>query len=217
MANAKDSAGSSEITRPIQDFPRDEDGMFIQPSELTPKLALVVEHNRQRAFKKGDYADEFCGDGSTLDENGDYDCGHCNQADGDTCLLVYDDDAEPDENGVYPSLIIDLLYGSCGLWEKPNAGDPELRCNRIAKSVANYGVRKGGSPGHVFGCHECWKKKPSLWKIVDGRVFWCGDWFTTVQHNSCCTTNGAPTEGEYEEKKPDESARAQRMYGSKSK
>jgi hypothetical protein len=182
--------------RPVVDYHRDKNGMFIQPAALTPKLAIQVDHNRMRASKKGQYADEFCGDTHTLDDEGDYPCGRCNQRQGNICLLVYDDDKEEDSSGNYPFLAINLLYGSCGLWERIDAGDPELRGPRIPASVANYGVRKGGSPGHVFGCHECWKKKPTLWKVVDGRVYWCGDWATTVQRNSCCTTNGAPTVGD---------------------
>lgn len=212
------SAKSKDLQRPVQDFPRDEDGMFIQPDELTEELAIKVEHNRLRAYKKADYADEFCGDTHTFDVKGNYNCGSCNQAQNGECLLVYDDEAEPDKNGTYRALAIDLEFGSCGLYEILNVGDPELNANRIAKSVANYGVRAGGSPGHVFGCHECWKRKPTKWKVVDGRLFWCGDWGTTVQANSCCTTNGAPTQdGNDDDDDKDESARADRIYGNKSK
>lgn len=179
--------------RPVQSFPRDKDGMFIQPDKLTPKIAIVVEHNRMRASKKGQYADEFCGDTHTLDADGNYNCGKCNQAQDGKCLLVYDDSKQEGPDGRYPALIIDLEYGSCGLWEVIDAGDPEQRGAQIPSSVANYGVRKGGSPGHVFGCHECWKRRATKWQIASRRLFWCGDWGTTVQRNSCCTTNGAPT------------------------
>jgi hypothetical protein len=181
--------------RLIQSFPKDKDGMFIQPDVLTPKLAIEVEHNRQRMAKKWDYADQFCGDTHTFDINGDYNCGTCNQAAGNKCLLVYDDDKES-KDGEYPPLVIDRDYGSCGKYEIIDAGDPELRANRLPKSVANYGVRKGGSPGHVFGCHECWKKKKSKWAVANARPDWCGEGGTTVQRNSCCTLNGAPTKGD---------------------
>jgi hypothetical protein len=176
--------------RLIQTFPKDKDGMFIQPDTLTPKLAIEVEHNRQRMAKKWDYADEFCGDTHTLDVNGDYNCGTCNQADGNKCLLVYDDSDGSDKQN---PLVIDLRYGSCGKYEIIDSGDPELRGNRLPASVANYGVRKGGSPGHVFGCHSCWKKKPTKWTVANKRISWCGEGGTTVQRNSCCTLNGAPT------------------------
>jgi hypothetical protein len=179
--------------RPIVSYPKDKDGMFIQPDVLTPKIAIEIEHNRQRMTKKWEYADEFCGDTKTLDIQGDYRCGTCNQADATTCLLVYDDDDE-DEDDEYPPLVIDLKYGSCGKYEIIDSGDPEIRGNRLPASVANYGVRKGGSAGHVFGCHECWKKKPTKWVVSNSRLYWCGEGATTVQRNSCCTLNGAPTE-----------------------
>jgi hypothetical protein len=180
-----------QVVRLIQTFPKDKDGMFIQPDVLTPKLAIEIEHNRQRMTKKWDYADEFCGDTKTLDVKGDYNCGTCNQAAGKVCLAVYDDDGEE-----YAPLKINLAYGSCGKYEIIDAGDPELRCNRLPSSVANYGVRKGGSPGHVFGCHECWKAKPTKWGIANDRIFWCGEGASTVQQNSCCTLNGAQTVGD---------------------
>jgi hypothetical protein len=183
---------TDDVVRPIQTFPKDKDGMFIQPEVLTTKLALQVEHNRQRMTKKWDYADEFCGDTKTLDVNGDYNCGTCNQADGKTCLAVYDDDGDEE----YKPLAINLKFGSCGKYEIIDAGDPELRCNRLPASVANYGVRKGGSAGHVFGCHECWKAKPTKWGISNDRIYWCGEGATTVQKNSCCTLNGAPVVGD---------------------
>ncbi len=176
--------------RKIQSFPKDKDGMFIQPDVLTPKLAIEIEHNRQRMAKKWDYADEFCGDTKTLDVKGDYACGTCNQADGKTCLLVYKDDDDGDE---YPPLTIDREYGSCGKYEIIDSGDPELRGNRLPSTVANYGIRKGGSAGHVFGCHECWKAKPTKWQVANKRIYWCGEGATTVQKNSCCTLNGAAT------------------------
>lgn len=170
--------------RPIQTFPKDEKGLFIQPDTLTPKLALQIEHNRQRMAKKWDYADEFCGDTHTLDIKGNYNCGTCNQADGTTCLLV-EDDGKP--------LKIDLKYGSCGKYEILDAGDPELRGNRLPAEVANYGIRKGGSANRVFGCHECPYALKTKWPIANDRIYWCALGATTVQKNSCCTLNGAPT------------------------
>jgi hypothetical protein len=178
--------------RPITSFPEDKDGMFIQPDELTPELAIQIEHNRQRMAKKWDYADTLCGDTKTFDPNGDYNCGTCNQKEGKICELVFDDSKDGSDK-TQPPVIVDTEYGSCGKYEILDASDPELKGNRLPASVANYGIRKGGSPGHVFGCHECWKKKATKWEVANKRVFWCGEGGTTVQRNSCCTLNGAPT------------------------
>ena|ERR1700761_242451 len=180
--------------RPIQDLPRDKNGLFIQPDTLTDEIAVWVEHNRMRASKKAFYADTYCGDPKTLDQKADYNCGGCNQRDGDICLLVSDDSKEKNAQGDYPPLKVNLRKGSCGLWEVVDPDDPEQLSNRIPASVANYGVRKGGGPEDAFGCHECWKAIKNKWPTLLGRDAWCGDWGTTIQRGkACCTTNGAPT------------------------
>ncbi len=158
--------------RPILDLPQDKNGMFIQPDILTPKIAVWVEHNRMRASKKYFYADTYCGDPKTVDPKKKYNCGGCNQADGDVCLLVEDDDKKRLPNGRYPPLQINRAKGSCGPYEIIDPDDPELRGNRLPKSIANYGVRKGGGPDEVFSCAECWKGIKSKWAILLGRGKW---------------------------------------------
>jgi len=195
--------GHVVLVREIITLPRDKDGMFIQPDELTPKIAVMVEHNRLRASKKYNYADEYCGDATTVDPNANYNCGEgdgrpigCNQANGKHCLLVSDDDKEPDENGDYPPLEINAELGSCDVYENVRAGDAELLCNRLPKSIAGYVVRKGPVPagqGQVFSCNQCWKAKKTKWAIELDRGFWCGATATTVQKKACCALNGAPT------------------------
>lgn len=185
---------STEVAIPVRailSLPKDEAGLFIQPDELTAEFAVVLEHNRERMANKWDYADEWTGNARTVDPNGDYNCGGCNQADNDVCLAVYDDsDADAEDE---PPLVVDLDYGSCGKYEIICAGDPELRANRLPASVANYGIRKDGSPGHVFGCQECPFAKETKWPDSRNRLFWCGKGASTVQDGACCTINGAPT------------------------
>lgn len=187
----------SEVTLPVRailSFPRDSDGLFIQPDELTPELAVVIEHNRERMASKYLYADEWTGNTRTVDSNGDYNCGGCNQIDGTRCLALFDDSTEDADEE--PPLSVDVEYGSCDRFEIICVGDPELRANRLPASLANYGVRKGGSPGHVFGCKECPFAKRSKWFDSRNRPLWCGKGASTVQEKACCTINGAPTVGD---------------------
>lgn len=180
--------------RPIQEFPRDERGLFIEPDVLTKEVIVQIEHNRQRAANKAYYADKHCGNAKTYDRKRKYNCGGCNQADGKHCLFVEDDSKSKLANGRYPPLVIDLRKGSCGPWEVIDPNDPEQRGNRMPASLAGYGVRKGGGPEEVFGCWQCWKRKKSKHPVLLDRVDWCGEWGTTVESGACCIVNGAPTE-----------------------
>lgn len=126
---------------------RGKDGLFVQPQTVGPEYELQEAHRRQGFAEGYKYADETTGNPRTFDPRGDYDCGHCNKADGERCLFVR-------------PAPIDRVAGSCGYWEDLCAGDPELSNNEKPKPVAVYGVRKGGKPGKVFGCHECpWSSK----------------------------------------------------------
>src|SRR5437868_276210 len=118
-----------EIRIPVREIitiPRDDAGMFVQPEKLTPKIAVMIEHNRDRMAHKWEYADEWTGNAKTVDPKGDYNCGGCNQASGNSCLAVYDESKEGPENEQTP-LRIDREYGSCGKYELVCAGDTELR------------------------------------------------------------------------------------------
>lgn len=187
----------TDVVRKIIEFPRDEDGLFIQPDELTPELAVVIEHNRQRMASKWDYADEHgCGNGRTLDLTGKYNCGGCNQENDGRCLAVYDD-SQPEAELTEPPLEVNPEIGSCGKFENIDPGDPELAASRLPASVANYGEREGGDADHVFGCAECPFAAPSKWPVIPSapRPLWCGKGASTVTRISCCTINGAPTVG----------------------
>lgn len=173
----------SKVKRPIQDFPRDKAGLFIQPDELTPKLAIQIEHNRDRMAAKWEYADEFTGNAKTFDIAGNYVCGTCNQANASECLAVQNDDGDE-------PLIIDRKSGSCGKYEIICSGDPELRAFRLPKAIANYGVAENGEG---FGCHRCPFAKKTKWRDSRGRPLWCGYGGSTVMENACCTLNGAET------------------------
>lgn len=186
--------GSVKRTRPIQEFHRDERGLFIEPDVLTKEIIVQIEHNRQRAANKAYYADKHCGLQKGYDPKGKNPCGECNQADGEHCLLVEDDLLPKLKNGRFPPLVIDRKKGSCGPWEIIDPNDPEQRGNRLPASIAGYGIRKGGGPDDAFGCHACWKQTKSKHPVLLDRVSWCGEWGTTVELKACCVVNGAPTE-----------------------
>ena len=192
---------ATEVVRKIVTMERGPDGLYIQPDELTPDLAVMVEHNRMRMAAKWEYADEFgCGNGHTVDITGKYNCGGCNQANGTKCLAVYDD--EPGK-----ALTINLQKGSCGKYEVINPGDPELATEALSAEVANYGVRKGGGTEEVFGCPQCPFAQDSKWRRIPGRAprqKWCGKGGADVTLISCCTINGAPVVAEESEQEESE-------------
>lgn len=163
--------------RPIVKLERGRDGLFIEPEK--PDWVMIA-HNQQRATNHFNYADEFIGDGNTFDDMGDYNCGRCNQADGNKCLLV---DISK----------IDRTAGSCEDWESIRAGDPEMVLNRKDPDVANYGVAANGIG---FGCHRCPYMKHAAHTDSQGRNHWCGELGFYVQPTGCCTQNGAALVGD---------------------
>lgn len=165
--------------RPIVTFPRGPDGLLVEPDHLTPDVARIIDHNRQRFCHHFNYADQFgAGNPDTYDPRGDYNCGRCNQVQGTGCLLV--DIPE-----------IDLGAGSCEDWESIRDDDAEadLRCKSPA--VANYGVAKNGQG---FGCKRCPWAKPAKNRDYAGRLLWCGEGGFHVTPTACCTANGVETE-----------------------
>jgi hypothetical protein len=159
--------------RPIDRLPRDKDGLFIEPDH--PDWAMLA-HNRERAVHHFNYADEFCGDRHSWDTQGDYNCGRCNMAEGDRCLLL-------------AISRIDRAAGSCEDWEEIRPDDAEFLLNRKKPAVASYGVAVNGSG---FGCQRCPYSRPAKNKDAQGRSRWCGELGCHIQPNACCTNNGVP-------------------------
>jgi hypothetical protein len=155
-------------------------GLFSQPTKAGPEYELEEAHRRLGFAKSHFYADKTCGDPRSFDPKGDYNCGGCNKADGDKCVFI-----TPDS--------INRVAGSCKHWEDLFAGDPELLANNQTKVHANYGVRKGGGPGHVFGCHECPYASDAFTPDSQGRNMYCGKGSFRVDPMACCELNGAET------------------------
>lgn len=155
-------------------------GLFQQTREAGPDREIVEQHNRDRFASHFKFADPYTGLTRTYDEVGDYNCGRCNQAKGDQCLLVKID-------------YIDRVAGSCGDWENLCAGDPEMLLKLKNPTVASYGVRKGGKPGRVFGCHQCPYASKAYAKDSRGRDMYCGKGDFRTYWNACCSLNGAET------------------------
>lgn len=167
--------------RPIEDPPRDDDGMIIEPADSDPETLVQENHARERFAKKADYADGYAGDGRTYDKNGRYNCGACNQADDHICLWVGDQDGNP--------LGIDREAGSCAKWEVICAGDPERMLNRATVASVSYGVAANGVG---FGCARCpFQKKSKRGADSLGRTLWCGEGGFRVFPTACCEFNGA--------------------------
>ncbi len=117
-----------------------KDGLFVQPRETGPDRELVEGHNRLNFANNFNLADPWTGNTRTFDENGNYNCGRCNKADGSDCLFV------TIKKG------IDRTAGSCRHWENLCAGDPEQRLtdvNAEGEDAAVYGVARNGVG---FGC-----------------------------------------------------------------
>jgi hypothetical protein len=166
------------MRRPIVNLPRDKDGMFIEPDKLTPDVAGMLDHNRERFASHFNYADDIgAGNQHSYDEQGDYNCGRCNQAQGSDCLLL---DIKR----------IDRTAGSCEDWEKIRLGDAEMRLKRKKPEVANYGVAANGVG---FGCHRCPFLRQAKNVDSEGRTHWCGEGGFHIVPTACCTANGAET------------------------
>lgn len=169
------------VQRQILDWPRNSQGLFIQPTEIQyrdPKLQTIEQHNRDRAAAKGDYADMVTGNPHTIDPLGRYNCGRCNQVDGFLCLLM--------KMKLLPRGKIDREAGSCGKWEIICAGDAEVRLHNMSPITLGYAE---AANGRRFGCEVCPLKVRALVPDSLGRTYWCGYWFMRVFPNACCNAN----------------------------
>jgi hypothetical protein len=162
-----------EIVRPQ----RGKDGLFVQPKDDGPERETVEQHNRDRFANHFHYADAFTGLTRTFDDKGDYNCGRCNMADGEKCLLV-------------KALKIDRRAGSCGDWESLDAGDAEMPLGEKTVETAGYGVAKNGKG---FGCHRCPYASKAHTPDSQGRDLYCGKGDMRVFALACCGLNGAET------------------------
>ena len=180
MKSAKDAMDKALGHAPVRNIvvlPRGSDGLFKQPKTTGAKYELEEGHRRMGFAEVFHYADQTTGNPRTYDPDGNYNCGACNKADEDYCLLV-----KPDE--------IDRQAGSCQHWEDLCAGDPELKLNLQPKDIAVYGVAKNGVG---FGCHRCPFASKAFAVDSRGRSLFCGKGSFRVPPNACCALNGAPT------------------------
>jgi hypothetical protein len=173
-----------EVTSPE----RGKDGLFVQPKDVSAAREVVEQHNRDRFAGHFKFADQYTGNTRTYDERGDYNCGRCNQAIGDKCLIV--------------KVTIDRAAGSCADWENLCAGDPEMMLREKSAEVANYGVAKNGKG---FGCRRCPYASAAVAPDSRGRELYCGKGDFRTYGTACCALNGAPVvEEDYDEDDDDE-------------
>jgi hypothetical protein len=163
--------------RPIVTLPRDGDGLFVEPNTLTPDIQRTLDHNRERFAKHFNYADEYYGEQNSYDSQGDYNCGRCNQAEDNECLLL-------------KIKRIDRAAGSCRQWESIRQGDAEMPLYREPPQAAVYGVATNGKG---FGCARCPYSKPAENTDARGRIHWCGEGGFHQTPTACCSLNGAET------------------------
>jgi hypothetical protein len=163
--------------RKILSPPKGKDGLFIQPKDVSAEREVIERHNRERFAGHFKFADPLTGATNTYDDKGDYNCGRCNQADGDKCLLV-----EIDE--------IDRDAGSCGDWEVTCAADPEMVLHLKSPKGSGYGVAKNGVG---FGCSRCPFASRAYQPDSRGRELYCGKGDFRTYGTACCVLNGAPT------------------------
>lgn len=158
---------------------RGKDGLFEQTADISPERETIEQKNRNRFAEHFKFADPYTGNTRTNDELGNYNCGRCNQADGNGCLLI--------KIGK-----IDRKAGSCGHWENLCAGDAEMELKEMSPEVASYGVARNGVG---FGCRRCPFASDAISPDSRGRDLFCGKGDFRVFGNSCCALNGAPTVG----------------------
>ena len=163
--------------RPIISFARDRSGLFIEPDDLSPDMQRTLDHNRERFTKHFNYADEYVGEQTSYDSQGDYNCGRCNQAEDTECLLL-------------KIKWVDRGAGSCRHWESIRQGDAEMRLYRDSPDAAVYGVAANGKG---FGCARCPYSRPAKNTDDRGRIHWCGFGGFHQTPSACCSLNGAET------------------------
>src|SRR5579859_3645352 len=177
MKNPLDTIKLPIPVRPIVYKPKNDDDLYEQPMYADAERELVESHNRCRFAAHFNYADPLAGNSHTYDKRGNYNCGRCNMADGNKCLLLKIKE-------------IDRKAGSCGDWEVINAGDPEMDLHEKSPAAAVYGVAANGMG---FGCHRCPYASQAKQTDSCGRTMYCGKGDFRVFPNACCSLNGAKT------------------------
>jgi len=177
LLEKKKSTISQIPVRVILTPKRAPNGLFAQPTDTSADREVTENHNRLRFASHFKFADPYTGNTRTCDEQGDYNCGRCNQADGDKCLLV---DIKK----------IDRQAGSCGDWENICAGDPEMLLHEKSPDAAAYGVAVNGKG---FGCSRCPYASKAIAPDSRGRDLYCGKGDFRTFGNACCAINGAET------------------------
>jgi hypothetical protein len=172
-------ASGGSVNPPVREIstPTLRNDLIVEPTDSREDTLIAEGHARERFANKLNYADPFIGNGRTFDPDGRYNCGRCNQADGNKCLFVQINN-------------LNLEAGSCRLWEDICAGDPEVRLQVVDVDQASYGVAANGVG---FGCHRCpFSSKSKRGPDNQGRSLWCGKGGFRVFPNACCEINGAP-------------------------
>lgn len=165
----------SKVVRIIINPPRGKDGLFIQPKDTNSQRETVEQHNRDRFAAHFHYADPYTGLTRTMDDEGNYQCGDCNQSEGSKCLLVTVEK-------------LDLEAGSCDHWEDKCAGDAEMRLGLLSPEKGGYAI---ASNGEGFGCHRCPYSSKAYAVDSRGRDLYCGKGDMRVFPDACCGLNGA--------------------------
>lgn len=173
-------AEAKELSRLIREIVRPKrgaDGLIEQPDDVGAAREKVEFKWRMTFVNHLKYADDAVGDHRTFDPKGNYNCGRCNQADDDRCLLLD-----------IPK--IDRAAGSCSDWEDLCAADTEQVLHVKSPDGAAYGVAANGKG---FGCHRCPYASKAKAADSKGRDLYCGKGGFRVQWNACCAINGAKT------------------------
>lgn len=167
-----------ELVREVVELPRGgEYDLFIQPNEVGPRRELEENRHRNSFANHFKFADPYTGNTRTYDEQGDYNCGRCNEAEGNICLLVN-------------IIAIDRDAGSCSDWENLCAGDPEVKLQEKSIEASAYGVAENGVG---FGCIRCPYASRAVAPDSRGRDYYCGKGDFRTYGTACCALNGAET------------------------
>jgi hypothetical protein len=164
-----------KLVRLIVTPPRGKDGLFIQTHDFSPERETVEQHNRDRFAAHFHYADPYTGLTRTMDWEGNYQCGDCNQHYGNKCLLVTVEK-------------LDLEAGSCDHWEDECAGDAEIKLELLTPEKGGYAI---SANGEGFGCHRCPYASKAIQKDSRDRTLYCGKGDMRVFVDACCGLNGA--------------------------
>jgi hypothetical protein len=169
--------------RELKRLPRGRDGLFIQPDDNSPKREVVENKHRMSFANHFNFADMFTGNTRTYDEEGRYNCGRCNQSQGNKCALL-------------AITRVSKEAGSCEDWENQDASDSEVWYQEKSIEEAGYAEAKNGIG---FGCLRCPFASPAHEPDSRGRGLYCGKGDFRTFSTACCALNGAPeTKKSYE-------------------